>query len=154
MYGSYSVSSIWNILADGSLQATLSGWLISPILSRLLLAGRRSIVIDKNSYDIRTQKYTRKEDFTTTEVHLDTSATLVAFVKPGTLLRQDDPKRNEQLGRSYYKAVSLCFAYLDAVLNIFLPCLIANRLRTVVNFLLCLRSHQLLRGVSLNTPHS
>lgn len=81
----YPVSSIWNVLADGGLQATLS-------------------VIDKNSYDIRTRAYIRKEDFTTTEVHLDTSATFVAFVKPGTLLRQDDPKRNGQLGRPHFKA--------------------------------------------------
>ncbi|KIO27093.1 hypothetical protein M407DRAFT_243449 [Tulasnella calospora MUT 4182] len=83
VYGSYPVSSVWNILADGSLQASLS-------------------VLDKNSYNNRT--YTRKEDFTTTEVHLNTSVTLVAFVKPGMLLLQDDPKRKEQLGRPHFKA--------------------------------------------------
>ncbi|KAG8912099.1 hypothetical protein FRC01_005290, partial [Tulasnella sp. 417] len=46
----------------------------------------------------------RLGDFKTSEVHIDTSGISIRFVKPGTPLRQNDPKRNTQAGRDDFKA--------------------------------------------------
>lgn len=77
-YQTYHASTVWNVLLDGSLQASLS------------------VFDGDNNY--------AREDFKTTEVLLDTSNISISFVKPGTLLRQDDPKRNTQPGRYEFKA--------------------------------------------------
>lgn len=42
--------------------------------------------------------------FTTTEVHVDTSGYLIRFVKPGTILEQDQPKGNPV--HPFFRAVS------------------------------------------------
>ncbi|KAG8972004.1 hypothetical protein FRC05_010417 [Tulasnella sp. 425] len=47
--------------------------------------------------------YTRKEDFKTTEIHLDVSGTSISFVKPGTSLPQDSSD-GSHVGRSMVKA--------------------------------------------------
>lgn len=79
------VSNVWNVLRDGTIQASLSAF--DPQ--------------SRDSHDRYT--YTVKEDFQTTEVHVDTGAS-IDFVKPGTPLRQDDPKRNGTGGHSEVKA--------------------------------------------------
>lgn len=51
--------------------------------------------------------YSKKlEDFKTSQVHLATPGTSIRFMKPGTLLWQNDPKRNAGVGRYDFKAVS------------------------------------------------
>lgn len=62
-------SSVWNLLADGTLQASLSSLI-----------------------QVCSQYYEGNHDetkFTTTEVHVDTSGAIIRFVKPGTPLEQD-----------------------------------------------------------------
>ncbi|KIO15725.1 hypothetical protein M407DRAFT_34685 [Tulasnella calospora MUT 4182] len=76
-----NISKVWNVLSDGTLQASLS-------------------VFNGSG------KHAKKEDFKTAEVLLDTSDISVSFVKPGTLPWQDDPQRNTQGGRYEFKAVS------------------------------------------------
>lgn len=61
----------------------------------------------------RNPAYSRKSEreafeetkFTTTEVHVDTSGSNLAFVKPGTLLQQDKPGGNPV--HPFVRAVSL-----------------------------------------------
>lgn len=78
------VSCVWSILSDGSLEASLAEF-------------------DHKAYGRAEYTSTRK-DFKTIQAHLDTSGASVHFVKPGTPLRQDDPKLNTQSGRYEIKA--------------------------------------------------
>ncbi|KIO22562.1 hypothetical protein M407DRAFT_117164 [Tulasnella calospora MUT 4182] len=64
------VSKVWNILADGTLQASISSFTNKPN--------------DQGGYDMTK--------FTTTEVHVDTSGAIIRFVKPGALLNRTSPK--------------------------------------------------------------
>ncbi|KIO18919.1 hypothetical protein M407DRAFT_31427 [Tulasnella calospora MUT 4182] len=65
--GSVLVPKVWNFLEDGTLQASLS-------------------LFSEGSH--------KETKFTTTEVHVDTSGSMMRFVKPGTPLEQDRPKGN------------------------------------------------------------
>ncbi|KAG8941351.1 hypothetical protein FRC04_004597 [Tulasnella sp. 424] len=80
-----TVSSIWNVLSDGFLEASLSE-------------------LDLQTYHSSAGGYPVKATFKTTEVHLDTSSASVHFVMPGTPLRQDDPKLSTTPGRYEVKA--------------------------------------------------
>lgn len=75
---------------------------------------------DPSPYHTASTTSANWEPFQTVTVHLDTSGTSVSFVKPGTALRQDDPRRNNGLGRFELKAVRffvLTVQDYDIVLN-------------------------------------
>ncbi|KIO22568.1 hypothetical protein M407DRAFT_27965 [Tulasnella calospora MUT 4182] len=65
--GSVFVLKAWNFLEDGTLRASLSLFSGGPY---------------------------NETKFTTTEVHVDTSGSMIRLVKPGTPLEQDKPKGN------------------------------------------------------------
>ncbi|KAG8937731.1 hypothetical protein FRC00_001408 [Tulasnella sp. 408] len=83
-----SVSKVWNVVSDGSLEVYM------PLTS----------INDPSSLDDYGHYSKKLEDFKTSEVHLATPGTSIRFMKPGTPLWQNDPKRNAGVGRYDFKA--------------------------------------------------
>lgn len=114
---SENVSNIWNVLPDGSLEASLSGPsnLTRPLARPIELTSSRPYWVYWCDYGKRTEfdpafnystrNYNVRGGFRTTEVHLDTSGASVYFAMTGTPLRQDDPNLNTKPGRYEVKAV-------------------------------------------------
>ncbi|KIO22567.1 hypothetical protein M407DRAFT_27964 [Tulasnella calospora MUT 4182] len=90
-------SKAWNILADGTLQASIScRWCfsINPLEWTIELT---SFAITSNpdpafSNNVNNQGQYEETKLTTAEVHVDTSGTIIRFVKPGVLLEQNKPQ--------------------------------------------------------------